>query len=105
MRKPDSSVNTSVAFCRAAFFCPRPFLLDPTADLVLVALHGSALGFLGAPSQSVQETVDRVDVVAQPETVENELSHSGAGPQAGGKSSRLGPFEQGLFQATLIFPI
>jgi hypothetical protein len=105
MKKPDSLMNTRAAFSRATFFYPRPFLLDPTADLVLVAFHGAALGFLGTPSQSMQETTDMVDVVAQPEAVENELSHAGAGPQVGGKPSRLGPFEQSLFQATLVFLI
>lgn len=40
------------------YFFPGPFLLDPAADLVLIALHGPALGLLGTPPQGVQETAD-----------------------------------------------
>jgi hypothetical protein len=85
---------------RHGIFYPGPFLLDPAADLVLIALHGPALGLLGAPSQGVQETTDMVDMVAQPESVLDELSYPGAGPQVGFESGCLGSFEQGFFQST-----
>src|SRR6266567_8657747 len=53
MRKPVSSRKTRCAFSREAFFNAGPFLVDPALDFSLVALHRSALRFLGAPFQSV----------------------------------------------------
>jgi hypothetical protein len=42
MSMPDSSMKTMVALRRAAFFYPRPILLDPGADAFFVTLDGTS---------------------------------------------------------------
>src|SRR5947208_1141281 len=94
MRKPVSSRKTRCAFSREAFFNAGPFLVDPALDFSLVALHRSALRFLGAPFQSAQQTPDSGDLVMNAKARPNQFGDAGTGPQVRRKAGRLSPLQQ-----------
>ena len=82
-------MKTIAAPRRQAFFYPRPVLLDPVADGRLVALQRATRRLLRTPAQLMQQPSDMIDVIAHPEAVLDQLSHSRAGPQIGVKTGRL----------------
>jgi hypothetical protein len=52
---PDSSKKTSQADFARAPFAPRPLVLDPVLDGLLVAFFGLALGPLHRPAQPIAQ--------------------------------------------------
>jgi hypothetical protein len=52
---PDSSKKTSQADFARAPFDPRPLVLDPVLDGLLVAFFGLALGALHRPAQPIAQ--------------------------------------------------
>jgi hypothetical protein len=52
---PDSSKKTSQADVARALFDPRPRLLDPALDRLLVTFLGLALGPLHGPAQPIAQ--------------------------------------------------
>jgi hypothetical protein len=63
----DSSKKTIQAVSAAAPFDPRPLLLDPAGDRLLVALAGPPLGPLQAPTKApAQDQPDMAGVIPDP---------------------------------------
>ncbi len=84
------------------FFDGGPIVTHPVANRFFIPLDGLALGFLGTPAQSVQQTADMIRVIADPEAVRDPLRHPRTGPQVGFKSSGLGTAQQTFFQLTAV---
>jgi hypothetical protein len=91
-------MKTIAARRRAAFFYPRPLLLDPAANRVLVALQSPALGLLRTPAQAVKQASDMVDVIGHAEALLDDLRNPRTGPQIRIKPRRLCAFEQKAFE-------
>ncbi len=60
---PLSSANAITAFRLRAFFNQFPVVIDPVFDLLLVALDGPGLGFLGAEAKSRENAANMIDVI------------------------------------------
>jgi len=55
-------MNARYAPSRGAFFNPRPLFLDPALDPRLIPLDGSALWFLGTPTECAKQPTDMINV-------------------------------------------
>ena len=87
----ESQVGTQAA----GFFYGRPLVALPMGDRLLVALDGTALQHLTAPTQATSDLPDRRGVMTR--TPKVALYHGGdalQGPQLVGKAMRPGPLQQ-----------
>ena len=80
----DSSNKTRQADSAAAPFDPRPLLLHPALDRLLVPFAGPPLGPLQAPAQALaQDHPDMAGVIADPGELGDHHRHPLQGPQVG----------------------
>ena len=64
-----------------AFFYPRPVLLTPGLNRLLVPLAGAMLRFLASPAHGSQDVPDRAGVVLDAELHGNQFRHSRQRPK------------------------
>jgi hypothetical protein len=93
----DSSKKTSQADSASAPFDPRPLLLHPAGDGLLVAFAGPPLGALQGPAEAMaQDHPDIAGVIADPSQLADHRRHPLQGPQVGIEPVGHRPRQQGL---------
>ena len=96
--KPDSSINTSVAWSARHFFYPWPGMTFPAFNRCLIPLEGQSLHFLTTPIHSIQQPPNTTGRVADPEQIPNQMSNAIQGPIIFAVSMSIGTSQQFLLQ-------
>jgi hypothetical protein len=85
-----------------SFFYTRPISLDPFFDSCFIALYGTALWFLGTPSEIMEDTADMVYMISNTEKRMNKLRNPRTCPEVCGIACFPRSFQQGFLQFSKI---